>query len=255
MPDVRSQNAVRFTFLCRSCHQPVTASGEWVGREVRCAHCSAVQTVPEQTAAGAEPPTGDAPKLTAKRYFNFVCKRCSSVLEAHTGICGKRGHCPTCDAFFVIPHVDPRTGLPTGEADPGDDGQDPTPVHAYAASGDQAPQIVRGDNGEPAIKCPRCNAHNSLDANSCEACGRPFTLEGASVARGRYDAQGLASLGLGLLALPLCMFFVPGVLAITVGWLRARETPGSPWPPLIRAGVALGGLSLAMGVVFWLFKL
>ena len=46
-------------------------------------------------------------------------------------------------AEFTIPKVNVRTGLALTDADPGDDGQDPTPVHAYAAAGGNAPRIER----------------------------------------------------------------------------------------------------------------
>lgn len=256
MAHPQEQTGSKFTFKCLRCDRPVTAARQWAGKEVRCPHCNSVQKVPLSDGSQASI-RGATPNLTAKRCFNFVCKRCQSVLEAHTGMSGQQGHCPTCDAFFIIPGVDPRTGMPTGKADPGDDGQDPTPVHAYAASGEQAPTIVRDESGLPAIKCPKCNAHNELDADNCAACGMPFTIEGASVARESFfrGGSGMASMILGLLSIPTCMFFIPGLLAITLAYLHRRETPGRKWPASALVGLMLGLLSLPLGVGIWIWRL
>ncbi len=256
MTDSRQKTAARFTFGCLRCDRPVTADRSWAGKEVRCPHCSSIQKVP-QAGGDGEAVRGNTPNLTAKRYFNFVCKRCRSVLEAHTGMCNQQGHCPTCDAFFVIPPVDPRTGIPTGQADPGDDPQNPTPVHAYAASGDQAPEIVRDDNGEAVIKCPKCNAYNDMDVNGCAACGMPFTIEGAAVIHQSFftAGSGTASMILGLISIPACMFFIPGLLAITLAWMQRRDSPTGTWPPSALVGLILGLISLPVGIGIWIVKL
>lgn len=252
MTDSKQQNENRFAFACFRCERPVTADRGWAGKEVRCPHCGSVQRVPESESQGAAV-RGRAPSLTPKRYFNFVCQRCRSVLEAHTGMSNQRGHCPTCDAFFVVPAIDPRTGMPTGQAESEDDGELPTPVHAYAASGNQAPEIVRDDEGEPAIKCPKCNAHNELDANNCAACGMPFTIDGASLAQQGFWTGGssTASMILGVISLPTAMFFIPGLLAITLAWLQRRDSPTGTWPAAALLGLILGLLSLPFGVAVW----
>ncbi len=106
--------------------------------------------------------------------FRFRCLRCGSVLEARIAQVGERARCPSCDAVFVVPQVDPRTGLALGGADPGHDGQYPAPVHAYAAAGHAAPRIVRLPDDSLVIECPNCLHRTDIKANNCPACGRPF---------------------------------------------------------------------------------
>lgn len=78
-----------------------------------------------------------------------------------------------------MPMVDSVTGRAVSDADPGDDGELPTPVHAYAAAGDMAPIIVRKGDDSLFIRCRLCDHENPVDADCCDRCGRPFTLEGA----------------------------------------------------------------------------
>lgn len=174
------------------------------------------------------------------------------MLEAHTGMCGRSGHCPTCDALFVIPSVHPVTGMPLGAADPGGPVENPTPVHAYAASGDQAPNIVRDESGEAMIECPKCHAHSPVDANRCEGCNAPFTLEGAAAASRWGDARSNAAFVLGIIALPVCMLFLPGLLAIALGWSSIADYPRGSRPVAGSIGLGLGALSMVLGVIFWM---
>lgn len=193
------------------------------------------------------------PSHGPRRFFNFVCKRCNSILEAHNGMCGQSGHCPTCDAFFIIPHVNPHTGMPLGPADPGGEPQNPTPVHAYAASGESAPQIVTDEDGASCIQCAKCDALCPLDANSCPGCGTPFTLEGAAIA-GRWETEGSATVAciLGIISVPLCWLILPGLLAICLGGLSLRGTSPGNRPKTGIAGLALGLISVTIGAILWL---
>ncbi len=252
MPAPDEVDATRLEFECIRCHRPVRARRDWSGREVRCPHCSSAQCVPD---VGPDGVVGRAraPSLSPKRFFNFVCARCRSVLEAHSGMCGQTGHCPTCDALFVIPRLDPVTGLPLHEAEPTGERQAPTPVHAYAASGGQAPQIVTAGDGSLAIRCPKCAAESAIDANRCKSCGAPFTMDGAAQAAGSDTrAKATAACVLGMIALPGSVFFVPGVCAVLLGWHSLREAPPGAKPVAAIVGVLLGGLSIPLGVALLL---
>ena len=158
------------------------------------------------------------------RRFNFQCKRCDSLLEATTDRCGQNGKCPTCDAQFRIPDVDPRTGLALGPADPGDDGQDPTPMHAYGAAGDKAPRIERSQDDRMIIRCPRCGHTSPIDVNNCNSCGLPFTLDGNVRRTGEMrNGFATASLVCGLGSLFCVVVPVLGPVAIVCGILALRE--------------------------------
>jgi DNA-directed RNA polymerase subunit RPC12/RpoP len=180
-----------FVLDCPSCKKAVTIDPGLIGRLVACPHCSGYFSVampPGAVApvAVAAPHGGAAP---TRRRFTFSCQRCGSVLEAIGEQCGQTGRCPTCGAVFVVPPVDPETGTATEVAVVADDGQLPTPMHAYATAGDRAPKIVRRETGEQVIVCPRCRREMPIDADGCTACGVPFTLEGAET-RGIGGAGG-----------------------------------------------------------------
>src|SRR5206468_63102 len=135
--------------------------------------------------------------FAAPQRFTFTCQRCQSILEGNSLISGQTGRCPTCGATFTVPHVDRTTGLPTGPAQVADDGQNPTPVHAYANAGEKAPMIRRLPGGDMVIVCPRCSANMPVEANLCSACGVPFTIEGAtSIARHAGSGNSLATTAL-----------------------------------------------------------
>jgi len=255
MTDAGPQAAERFTILCRRCDRPVLVRLEWVGREVYCPFCQSLLRVPEEPADG-RPVRATGPDLSARHIFNFPCPACGCLLEAHTGMSGHRGTCPTCGARFHVPFIQSRSGRPEkaelieGAVDT------PVPVHAYGASGHQAPQIVQGADGEPVIQCPRCNAHNAIDADVCLACGAPFTIEAATTMGTLHrDRQAAAALTFGFISVFLFFAIVPAAIAIWCG-LRSAMYAGSNRRPLIAlAGLLLGVLALAGGLTFWYFKL
>ncbi len=201
------------------------------------------------------------PPVAPSSRFNFSCRLCGSVLEALIAQSGTPGRCPTCAAVFNIPRVDMRTGLALGAGDSGEAHQDPTPVHAYAAAGDKAPEIVHLKDAGQAIVCPRCDATSDIEQNFCAACGFPFTMEGANrAAQSTADGYAVASFVVGLISLPVCICadayggigaFIAGVL----GWTsltRVRSTGsargGRRW--------AIAGLALAMvGLVVVLVRI
>ncbi len=193
-----------------------------------------------------------APPAAPSLRFNFSCRACGSVLEALSAQCGTPGRCPTCAAVFNIPRVDPRTGLALGTGDSGETKQDPTPVHAYAAAGDKAPEIVHLEGAGQAIVCPRCAATSDIEQNYCAACGFPFTIEGANrAAQSSADGYAVASFVVGLVSLPVCICAdvyggIGAFLAGVLGWtaLTRVRTTGSA-----RGGRAWAIAGLALAVV------
>ena len=134
--------------------------------------------------------------------------------------------------------------------------QDPVPLHAYAASGHQAPQIVRRDDGTPVIECPRCNAHNPIDADTCMACGTPFTMEAApTISKLRRDTRASSSITLGVIALVAFPVLIPGILATWLGLRSVMFAGPGRRSALGFVGLTLGLLSLVAGAAFWFFKL
>jgi hypothetical protein len=255
MPDTKSQPVERFTILCRRCDRPVLAREAWVGWEVQCPHCYSLMRVPA-VPADRRPVLAEGPHLSTRHGFNFACPCCDCVLEAHTGMSGQLGTCPTCGTRFNIPYLRGRSGRPEPARVIEGEAQDPVPLHAYAASGYQAPQIVRRDDGTAVIECPRCNAHSPIDADTCVACGTPFTMEAApTMARLRRDTRATSSVTLGVVGLVLFPLMLPGLIAVWLG-LRSVMFAG----PGRRSGVGLAGLTLGLlsliaGAAFWLWKL
>ena len=252
MSDSEANSAEYFTVICRRCERPILAQRSWVGREVQCPHCESVLRVPPPAAAGHSARAG-APSVTPRRRFNFACDRCGCLLEAHTGMCGQAGRCPTCSARFTVPYLSPHTGLPLKPVALDGEKGDPTPLHAYGASGHQAPKIIRRQDGTQAIECPRCQAQCPIDAVGCSRCGTPFTLEAApSVRTMSRDTHAAAACALGIVSLITFFLFVPALLAIIFGLLSLRSGFGTG---RVRAsavaGIVLGVLSLALGILVY----
>lgn len=179
-----------------------------------------------------------------------------SVLEALSSQCGQEARCPTCDAVFCIPNIDPASGLATGNADPGADGENPTPMHAYAAAGHKAPRILRKHDDTLVIECPRCSRQSPITSDNCPQCGLPFTLEGASAAVTTHEPRsGHLPLVLGIIAVPLGLCagvgIVPGVIAIILGLKVFLEDRTGRERGAAIAGVVLGILASLISVVIW----
>lgn len=242
-----------FVLHCPSCREAVSATRDLVGRVMACPHCASHFTIPREgaEAVAVVTPAYNYPPPGAAIRFTFTCQRCGSILEARGDMGGRHGRCPTCGAVFVIPRVDPNTGLATGPAVVAEDGQLPTPMHAYATAGSKAPAIKRLTSGEQVIVCPRCGREMPVDADTCRSCGIPFTMEGAStIALVGSGMNGLATtaLTLGILAALLGCLPGFGVVAIGVGLggLRRAERlgPGRPGWGMSLAGILLGVASL-----------
>lgn len=240
---------------CPHCSRSVTVDAQLFGRVMGCPHCGKHFTVADANsdAIAVVAPSSNFPFSMHSIRFTFSCMRCASVLEARGDHCGTKGRCPTCGAVFTIPEVDPRTGLPSNAAQVADDGQLPTPMHAYATAGAKAPQIVRLDSGDLVIVCPRCNRQSSPELNQCPACGTPFTIEGAeAIVHGGSDANGLATAAITLAILGWC---IPGggLVAIGLGWgalAKSKELGQSrPGHGLAVASIVLGFCSLGFYAV------
>jgi DNA-directed RNA polymerase subunit RPC12/RpoP len=242
----------QFTIVCRDCRRPMKACRAWEGRDVQCPYCSSVVRVPT-------PPEGDQavqagrPVLSPKLEFNFGCPRCETLLESHTGLSGQPGRCPACGARVIVPEVSRRTGRPRRAQLLDEGGEDPTPIHAYAASGLQAPRIFRRPDGTQAIECPRCSETCPVDAESCPACGTPFTAEAAaSIPNYKSSRRAHLALVLGIVSLPLCPVFVPALAALVFGTLSLRLGSGGRPPTAGIVGIVFGVISLTGGLLLLL---
>lgn len=243
-------------FACPACGQSVSAAAELVGRSAACPFCTATLVIPPPGQSAASPRAPET--LRPGVAFTFVCQRCSSILEGQSSLCGQRGRCPTCGAEFTIPQVDPRTGAAIGPAIVQDDGQLPTPVHAYASAGVRAPQIRRLSSGEQVIVCPRCERQMAIDANLCSSCGMPFTIEGAEFVSQTLpgsNAPATAAFVLSLVGLVMFCLPVPGLAGVVLGIVglkraRALGPRGHGRVPAF-LGIIVGGLSIALACVYW----
>lgn len=237
---------------CPACGKAITATDELLGRPVACPHCSTHFRIPARGARPLVRSSSAMPEYMASIRFTFTCQRCSSILEGASDVCGEQGRCPTCGAVFIVPSVDRKTGLPTGPAEVDDDGEFPTPVHAYAAAGDKAPQIRRLNSGEQIIVCPRCAARMPIDAHLCTACGIPFTIEGAAAiykSAPGGNSMATAALVAGMVSLPLFIAGVvlgPVAIGLGVAGLRraGEEDRNGEGRKRAIAGIVCGGVSL-----------
>jgi hypothetical protein len=222
---------------CPGCGGRLSARCDQVGQMVECPLCHKPFEV--------QPPTAGPPGTAIGRLFHFQCLRCGSILEARSGQGGQSGKCPTCAAIFIVPEMDPKTGLARANADPGDDGENPTPVHAYAAAGTMAPKLVRHEGDESlSIVCPRCERQSPVTADNCPGCGLPFTMEGVSataVTTGSNQAQTAWILALVGLPFSICAGIggLLGIVAIIIGLFALNQR-------YARRGQAIAGIVLGI---------
>jgi len=213
-----------------------------LGRAMPCPHCRKQFQVgqPEQSSARA----------VVGSVFTFRCSLCNSRLEAYTGMIGRKGQCPTCAAEFSVPQPTERAARTGGTEVESEYAQ---PVHAFAASGDKAPKIVRLANGQQVIQCPRCKASNAVDRNNCRTCAAPFTLEATE---GKTPGGGLAvtSLVMGIVGIFLSFVLIVSLLAIVFGVLALREQDTAERPSRggAIAGLVLGIVGLLIGCLILL---
>src|SRR2546429_179567 len=124
-------------FDCPLCAKPVTAETHMAGTRVKCPHCREEFTVPAAS-GGAIPPPPTAAPPPPTRLSPSPRRRCAPALEAHGALPGHLARSPPGGALSPTPRAARRTGLPTGPAIVADDGELPTPMHAYAAAGAKA---------------------------------------------------------------------------------------------------------------------
>ncbi len=249
------------TFTCHVCKSSLSMGDEYAGQPARCPTCQSVVKVPQRVGAGAPGtvrenlrPPGLAPSGGSRetvRRFGFNCPWCSSRLEATMLTAGQHGQCPTCANDIRIPILDRHGRL----IDPDTNKivkPDPHPVHAYAAAGDRAPRILRDQNGTATIQCVRCNAHNPVSADSCRACGVPFTLEGTTQQdKGSANGYATTSLVLGILGIPTCAIILPSILAVVFGIIALMQINASGGTQ--SRATAIWGISLgAVGILITL---
>jgi hypothetical protein len=211
---------------------------------VECPLCRQAFEVPKPMLAPAHEPPG--------RLFHFQCLRCGSILEARSNQSGQAGKCPTCAAVFTVPLMDPRTGLAQGHADPGDDGENPTPVHAYAAAGTMAPKVFRHEDDSLSIICPRCERESPITANNCPGCGLPFTMEGVSATAttaGSSQAQTAIILAVVGLLFSFCAGIggILGIIAVFLGISALNER--YPRTGQAVAAIVLGAIDCLIAVL------
>jgi DNA-directed RNA polymerase subunit RPC12/RpoP len=194
-----------------------------------------------------------AARAAGKRY-GFNCSYCSSRLEATEAVAAQEGQCPTCGNEITIPILD-RYGRLIDPKTRQIIKQDPHPVHAYAAAGDRAPQIIHADDGKRAIKCPRCGSRSPISANNCKACGMPFTMEGTTVeASGASNGFCVASLVLGIIGIPAhCTVILP-ILAVIfggIGYAQVSRNEGEGGGKGMAIAGMICGLVGIMASMWW----
>jgi len=249
---------------CQAAFERRAASGD--GDEAICPHCDRRFHVELEGYTVAEPLARPAaqPRYTMPVgiRFSFSCERCGSILEGNDAMSGQKGRCPTCGGVFTIPRVDRHTGLAAERAEILDDGQLPTPMHAYATAGSKAPQIVRRADGSQAVRCPRCNREMSVDADTCRGCGMPFTIEGAQETMALSpESSGLATaaLTLGILSVPTYCLPLLGPAAVLIGFMALQRGsklgPQAPGRRMAIVGMILGFISSAVfaASLYWKF--
>jgi DNA-directed RNA polymerase subunit RPC12/RpoP len=264
------------TFQCQVCRTELSAEQSQVGTLVRCPLCKAALRVPAPlqsvVAAGVSPTASYAapekkvyvpahllPRSGSNKRYGFNCVYCSSRLEATESAAAQQGQCPTCGNTITIPILDRYNRL----IDPITKEiikQDPHPVHAYAAAGERAPQIIRLEDGGQAIECPRCHTLSAIASNNCKSCGMPFTMEGTTIeAGGNANGFCVASLVLGIIGLPTFCFPLVSLLAIifgVIGYNQAnRSNVQSSGKGIAIAGIVCGAIGAMLAAVMYLPKL
>ncbi|HMB95972.1 MAG TPA: DUF4190 domain-containing protein, partial [Tepidisphaeraceae bacterium] len=263
------------TFQCQVCRTELSADASQVGTLVRCPFCKAALRVPApvETAVAAAVsattpyaapekkvyvPAHLLPRSGSNKRYGFNCVYCSSRLEATESAAAQEGQCPTCGNTITIPILD-RYGRLIDPITKEIIKQDPHPVHAYAAAGERAPQILRLEDGGQAIECPRCHALSPISANNCKSCGMPFTMEGTTIeAAGSSNGYCVASLVLGIIGLPATCMILPSVLAIIFGIVGynqvSRSNVESPGKGMAIAGMICGAVGVMLALFFYVLR-
>ncbi|MBC7783219.1 MAG: DUF4190 domain-containing protein [Burkholderiales bacterium] len=276
-------------FNCNVCRASLSGEEGQAGSLVRCPNCLTTLTVPAGANAGAmanagatnagvggagmgggienlRPPPPPAPLPRQTRYtgdaglgrrYGFNCVYCSSRLEATESMAAQEGQCPTCGSNITIPILD-RYGRLIDPITKEIIKPDPHPVHAYAAAGQRAPQIIRHQDGSQVIQCTKCVRVSPINSNNCKHCGMPFTMEGTTPeAAGASNGFAVTSLVLGIIGVPFsCSIIVP-LLAVVFGGvalvqISQRGSENASGRGLAIAGVVCGCVGLIIGVMYLL---
>lgn len=182
------------------------------------------------------------------RYY-LVCLCCGSRLEVTPALAGQPAKCPTCGVGFNVPDAGRLKASQWEPIHVGEPPEERMAVHAYAAAGDMAPEVITDDSGGGMIRCRRCGTMCGIEAESCRSCGIPFTIEaGTGIQSGQWSGLTVASVFLGILSLATYPWPVLAVAAIVTG-LLAIKSLYVQYNGLQRlaawSGVVLGVLSLA----------
>jgi DNA-directed RNA polymerase subunit RPC12/RpoP len=265
-------------FDCHVCRTRLSAEDTQAAQLVRCPTCLTAVRVPAAAqpstvavgsgAGGASrsgpsqnlrpPPSPmqlNSPRVGGKRY-GFNCGYCSSRLEATEAMGAQDGQCPTCGNNITIPILD-RYGRLIDPKTRQIIKQDPHPVHAYAAAGERAPQILRSPDGKHSIRCPRCAGISPISANNCKSCGMPFTMEGTTLeATGSSNGFCVAALVLGIIGIPSCFIVVPAILAVIFGIIGYNQVTKSgaqgPGKGMAIAGIVTGAIGFLCSAIYWI---
>ena len=248
--------------ICPSCQGSFERRGGECGEETTCPHCDRRFHIELEGSLTARPVAAPPMATTGRIRFTFSCARCSSILEAHDGICGQKGRCPTCGGVFTVPQVDRHTGIALESALIAEDGQLPTPMHAYATAGSKAPMIIRRADGSQAVRCPRCGREMPVESDTCRACGMPFTMEGAQeiMSHGpETNSLASASLTVGVLSIPTFCLQALGPVAISLGFVAIQRASkmGSNMPgrTMAIAGILCGLAGCGVFIASLIIKL
>jgi hypothetical protein len=185
--------------------------------------------------------------------YYLVCLCCRSRLEVAAGLAGQACKCPTCGVGFVVPEESRLKGSRGEPVAVGEVLEERIAPHAYAAAGGMAPEVVEDNSGKAMVRCRRCGTMGEIDANVCESCGIPFTIEAGTIEPALpVDGWAIASVVLG--ALSLAAQYHPGLAAVAVltGLVAMRRLHlkyGGLQRVAAWSGMALGGLSTALYVV------
>lgn len=247
--------------VCPSCQGSFELRGDHRGEETTCPLCDRRFHIELEGSLSAKPVPPPPVSAVGRIRFTFSCARCSSILEAHDGICGQKGRCPTCGGVFTVPQVDRHTGIALESALIADDGQLPTPMHAYATAGAKAPMIIRRADGSQAVRCPRCGREMPVDADTCKSCGMPFTIEGAQkiISQGpETNSLASAALTVGVLSIPTYCLPVLAPVAIVLGFAAIQRSSklgaNAPGRTMAIAGILCGLVGCAIFITSLLFK-
>ena len=233
-----------YQVACPHCRAHIGIMAVQVGQRMRCPHCHEGFNV-------ADPQERD-PSVPLGQVFSFRCTQCHSRLEAYTGMIGQSGQCPTCAVECIVRRLN-EDAARAGGTEP--EAEYRQPVHAYAAAGEQAPEILRLDNGAQAIRCPRCKTINEVNRNNCTHCSAPFTLEGAerAVPVGKGGSTDTAAMVLGVVGVVLFFIVVPSLLALVFGViaLMGKNANVKGGRGMAIAGTTLGAIGLLLAVLFY----